>query len=352
MAMAAGLVGATLSVGVLAATGNLDRGTTVVERNVAIQPVTSIDATDDTVAAIAARTAPTIAALRIDRDGTSTPATAIVLRSDGHLITSAHAVEGADTIEVHLHGGAIRTASVVGADRTTDIAVLHVDEDGLAPAAIGTAEGVAVGDRAIAIGLADTGSWETELTTGFIRGIDRKLRRADSTVLHDMILLDTMVGHGAIGGPLLDASGAVVGITHALTGAEGDAPALASNGDVHGVASPIELATRVADQIIEHGRARHVWLGVEGTDAASDVAKRLDVAGGASVTEVAPHGPAAAAGFEEGDVIVAVDGTPVESMSDLIASLRAHEPDDEVTMTVCRGDQELAVPVVLAEKSR
>ena len=313
--------------------------------------MTSIDATDDTVAAIAARTAPTIAALHIDRDGTSATASAIVLRSDGHLITTAHAIDGADAIEVHLHGGAIRTASVVGTDRATDIAVLHVDDDGLTPAAIGTAEAVTVGDRAITIGLAEAGTWETELTTGFIRGIDRKLRLPDGTVLHDMLLIDTLLDHGAVGGPLLDASGAVVGITHAVPVGDGDEPALASDDNVRGVASPIELATRIADQIIEHGRARHVWLGVEGTDADLDVAKRLGVAGGASVSEVAPHGPAAAAGLEEDDVIVAVDGAPVESMSDLISVLRAHDPGDEVTMTVCRGDEELAVSVVLAEKS-
>lgn len=352
VAALSGLVGASLSLGVLAALGTFDPGTTIVERNVAIQPVTSIDSGADTVAAVAARTTPTIAALRIERAGVTWAASAIVLRSDGYLITTAQVVDDADSIEVHLHGGAIHTATVVGIDPATDIAVLHVDDEGLEPAAIGTAEAVAVGDGAITIGLADTGVWETDLTTGFIRGVDRRLQLPDGTVLHDLILIDVTLHDGVVGGPLLDAGGAVVGITHAFPASEDDEASTLVGGEMLGVATPIDLARRIADQIIEHGHARHVWLGVEGTDVSSAAAGDLGIAGGALVTSVVEASPAATAGLIDGDVIIEVEGESVESMSDLIGALRSRDPGDEITVVVRRGAESVSLRVELAEKDR
>ena len=137
-----------------------------------------------------------------------------------------------------------------------------------------------------------------------------------------MILVDTAVASASAGGPLLDIHGAVVGIT-------GGGPATTpetgpdSDDDVPlGIATPIDVAIHVADQIIEHGRARHVWLGVEGADLAPDRASLLGIAGGASVSRVVPASPADHAGLEAGDVVVVVDDRPIESMSDLIAALR------------------------------
>ncbi len=343
LATISGLVGATLSLGLVAALGGFTGHTTVVQRNVAIQPVTSSASNDDTIAAITARTAPSVAAIRVTRDGVTTAGSALVLRSDGYLVTNAHLVDAATTIEVRLQAGTSIGATVVGSDPLTDVAVLHVDVADLLPAALGSADTLSMGDRIVAIGAADTPGWAPDVTTAVISGLGRRLRAADATVLHDMIVIDQALGRASSGGALLDVRGAVVGVTSDIPAAEGDRP-------VRGVAMPIDLAVHVADQIIEHGHALHVWLGIEGTDVSSADALDLGIAGGASVTRVIDASPAAAAGFAAGDVVVAIDGETVDSMSHLIAALRIHQPGDEVTLSVRRGDATVPITVTLDER--
>ena len=342
LATVSGLVGATLSLGVVAALGGFTRDTTIVQRNVAIQPVTS-SAADDTIAAITARTAPSVAAIRVTRADGTTAGSALVLRSDGYLVTTAHLLHDATTIEVRLQAGSSTAATVVGTDPLTDVAVLHVDAADLLPAVLGTAETLSMGDRIVAIGAADAPGWATEITTAVISGLGRRLRAADDTVLHDMILIDQALGEAAGGGALLDARGAVVGVTSDIPATTGDNP-------VRGVAMPIDVAVQVADQIIEHGHARHVWLGIEGTDLSSEKAMALGIAGGASVSRVVDGSPAATAGLAPGDVIVAIDGRAVDSMSHLIVALRAHEPGDQVTLSVRRDTATMPMVVTLDER--
>lgn len=345
------IVGAAASLGATAALGGFDSQPRVVERSVAVQPVSGTD-DDGTVAAIVARTAPAVAAVRVERDGTASSASAIVLRSDGHLLTNAHVVDSADTVEVRLHGGTSAPASVVGTDPLTDLAVLHVDAERLEPAALGTVDAVAVGDRAVAVGMVRNSGWSTEVTTGLIRGLDRRLRAPDGTDLHGMMLFDAPLADGVDGGPLVDDSGAVVGITSEVPATTGSGVRTSSaTGDALGVATPIDVARRISDEIIDHGRPRHVWLGVEGSDLDAAAAVELGIAGGASISRVVPDGPAERAGVLKGDVIVAVGEEPVGSMSDLIAALRLHEPGDEVTVSLRRGDDAVSARVALAERS-
>ena len=350
VAAVSGLIGATLSLGVVAALGGFSRDTLVVERNVAIQPVTSVGPGSDSVTAIVARTGPAIAAVRVrgaGRDATVS-GSAIVLRSDGHLLTNAQLVEGAESIEVRLHRGAAITADVVGTDPETDVAVLKVDLDDLEPAALGSAETVEIGDRAVALGAVDAGGWSTEVATGVISSLDRRLESAAGHARHGMMIVDVRLAHGAAGGPLLDATGAVVGITSGdvSSGDEVDR----EDGQRFCAATPIDVAVHVADQIIEHGRARHVWLGIEGSDLPAAAASALDVPGGAAIGRVVADSPAADAGLQDGDVIVGFDAEAIDSMSDLIAALRAHRPDDRVTLQIRRGDELRSITVVLAEK--
>ncbi len=343
LATISGLVGATLSLGLVAALGGFTGHTTIVQRNVAIQPVTSRASDEDTIAAIAARTAPSVAAVRVTRNGDTTAGSALVLRSDGYLVTNAHLVIAATLIEVRLQAGPSIGATVVGTDPLTDVAVLHVDAADLLPAALGSADTLSMGDRIVAVGAADTPGWSPEVTTAVVSGLGRRLRAADDTVLHDMIVIDQALGGAASGGALLDARGAVVGVTSDIGAAESDRV-------VRGVAMPIDLAVHVAEQIIEHGHARHVWLGIEGTDVSSADALDLGIAGGAAVTRVIDGSPAAAAGFAAGDVIVAIDGATVDSMSHLIVALRIHDPGDEVTLSVRRGEATVPITVALDER--
>ena len=340
VAVVSALAGAVLALGIAAAAGGFDQPTRLVERQVAVQPVTGTDSDASTVAAIATRTAPAVAALRMNRDGTTTPGSAIVYRSDGHLVTSGHLVDGADAIEVRTHGGWTGPATVLGIDELTDVAVLHVDAANLEPAALGSASGLRVGDRAVALGAAGDGGWSPAVATGVVSQLGRRMQSESGRALHDLIVVDVALDDGTHGGALLDRHGAVV----AMTGAPTPAADLAA-------ATPIDTVRRVAAQIIEHGRPRHVWLGVEGADLAAPAAMRMRIPGGAQVNRVVEGGPAAATGLPAGDVITRVDDTVIGSMSDLIAALRPHIPGDVVRLSVRRGDERLALEITLTERT-
>lgn len=346
--VAAGMIGATLAVGAVAALGGFRER--VVEQRVAVTPVGMAGADEDPVATIAASTAPAVAALRIhgtdgadDSTGGATEASAVVFRSDGYLVTNAHLVDGASRVEVVLHGGHAGDATVVGSDPVTDIAVLRVDRDDLDTAAMGTAERLSVGVRVVAVGALAEGGWDSAVSTGVVSALGRRLAGPDGSVLHDMILVDAPFAPGSSGGALVDANGAVVGIT---SSADASGPT-----GRFGVATPVDVVQLVADQIIDHGRAAHVWLGIQGADLDGPDAAALGLPGGVRVDSVLEHSPALAAGLDDDDLIIGVDDVDVSSMSDLIAVLRRHRPGDEVVLRVRRGDEVLSVAVTLGERS-
>lgn len=344
--IAAGMIGATLAVGAVAALGGFRER--VVQQRVAVAPMASVAGQGDSVAALAARTAPTVAALRVHgtgEDGTGgvVEGSAVVFRSDGYLLTNASLVEDAGRIDVVLPDGPAGEGTVVGTDPVTDVAVLRVDRDQLQTAAVGTTEGLDVGERVVAVGAMADGGWDTAVSTGVVSAMGRRLQGPHGSVLHDMILVDAPFAPGAAGGALVDASGAVVGVTSAL-------PASGADGRF-GVATPVDVARLVADQIIEHGRATHVWLGIQGTDLSGADAAALDVSGAARVEEVLDQSPALAAGVRADDLIVGVDDRAISSMSDLIAALRRHVPGDEVLLVVRRGHEVHSLSVVLSERT-
>lgn len=332
------LIGATLSLGVVAALGGFDRETQVIERQTAVQPVTRRGADGTTVAAVADRTAPTVASVRVDRGGTMTAGSAVVYRSDGHLVTNAHLVADADSIVVHLHDERSLPATLVGVDPVTDVAVLRVKADDLEPAPLGAAP-VTVGDSAIAIGCTGEGPWSPAVTTGVVSALDHRLRTADGRTLHGMILVDAPLAAATAGGPLLDAHGAVVGITNQPP----------DDMEV-GTATPVVLVRHVADQLISSGRARHVWLGVEGEDLDAEEAVEMGIPGGAVVSRVVAGSPAAGVDIRRGDVVVAAEGRTIASMSALISLLRTLEPGDDIRLGLRRGSDRIQVTVVLGER--
>lgn len=337
------LIGATLTVGLIAAFGGFDERTRIVERQVAIQPVTSADA-DDSVAALTARTAPSVAGVYVTRGDVRIVGSAVAVRSDGYLLTTASLVADADEIEIRLEDDGVAPARVVGHDDATGVAVLHVDGATLTPAAVGTADRLDVGDELVAVTHLDGGRWSAGVERVVVSALDRRLRADDGAVHHGMILFDAPLAVGAAGGPIVDRSGAVVAIAGAV-------PAAGDDDEAYGVATPIDIAIHACDQLIEFGRVRHVWLGVEGLDLAADAASALGIEGGAAIQDVLDGSPAASAGLAEGDVIVGVDGEPVASMSELIARLRTSEPGDEVVLEVRRGEESMETRAVLTEKT-
>ena len=267
---AAALIGATLSMGVVAALGGFETRTRVVERQVAVQPVTNTG--DDGLRTITERTSPSIAGVYADHGDDRRAGTAVVFRSDGYLVTTATLVAGASSVEVRLQGRPMVSAEVVGTDPVTDIAVLHVETDDLEPAPVGSADGVRVGHGAIVVGHSMGGDSGASVDRTAVSAIDRRLRSEGGTVLYGMILLDDVPHVDAHGGALLDDSGALIGIARAVPATDEEADGW------YGVATPIDLAVRAADEIIEHGHVRHVWLGIEGTDLAAETASAMSLA--------------------------------------------------------------------------
>lgn len=343
----AGLAGAVLAAGLLAISGQLDDR--IVERpvveKVAVSPIVSTPMLrgDTGVAAVVRRLQPSIVRLDLtDPDGPST-GSGVVFRDDGMVITSAHLVDDASRIRVRLHDGRRVTGTVVGLDPVTDIAVVDVDADDLPVAVLGSSRGLEIGAPAMAVGCPHTNSG-TSVTTGIISALGRTLGSGPWT-LHGLLQTDAPIDASSSGGALVDTTGAVVGIVAAFPDGAGVGEA-----DRYGFATPIDLAHRVALQLIADGKATHGWLGIEGTDLDAGTADTLGVPSGALVRAVDEGGPADRAGIGGNDVITEVDGTPVESMPGLAVEMREHQPGDEVEVGYVRDGERREANVTVGER--
>lgn len=294
------------------------------------------------VVTVADRVRPAIAQLKVER-GRSGSGSAVFFRSDGHLLTNAHVVEGATSVVVVLSSGRELAARVVGSDPESDTAVVKVDGGPFPVAEMGSTTDLKVGQEAIAIGspLGLTGG--PSVTVGVISALHRSVRTRAGQTLMDMVQTDAPIAPGSSGGALLDAGGRVIGITTALamtdTGAEG-----------FGFATPIDAARSAAEQLITTGRVVSVWLGVEGSDLDGASALAMNVDGGAIVERVKADSPAERAGLTARDVIVGVNGKPVTSMGMLVVSVRGHRPGDVCTLDVVRDNQHQGMKATVAER--
>ncbi|MGH9275575.1 MAG: S1C family serine protease [Acidimicrobiales bacterium] len=345
VAIVAGLAGAALSTGVIALTGSLSPRTVeraVIEK-VAVTPVVSSPMVrgERGVVAVAERLSPAIVRLDVDGPDGAATGSGVLYRDDGLLLTSAHVVEGTTAIDVVLTDGRHFDGRLVGSDLLTDIALVEIDGDHLPVAVLGTAEGLEVGAPTIAIGSPLGFDGGPSVTTGVISAVQRRIETPDGEALHGMIQTDAPIAPGSSGGALVDASGAVIGITTAVA---------SDAGGRFGFATPIDLARRVADHLLATGRMIHGWLGVEGTDLTTDEAQAMGLAGGAMVRDVAPGSPAAAAGITSDDVITELDGREVRSISGLVVELRRHDPGDDVVVGYWRGGQHGETTVTLGER--
>ena len=346
VALASTLAGFVLAIGVLGATGALtpEPGLreTVVRETRAILPAAT-RASEASVVRIAAETSPAVVRIEVrgDLDGSGS---GVVFRSDGHVLTNAHVVDEADRIMVVMADGSTHEAERVGVDDVTDIAVVKITRAEPFPTALlGSAAELDVGQPTVAIGSPLGLLGGSSVTTGVVSALGREVDGPDGAALLDMIQTDAAIAPGSSGGALLDMRGTVIGITTAIAVSEVGAEGL-------GFAVPIDVAVRIGSQIISGGRAVHVWLGIEGRDL--DVADAADAGlrGGAVVTEVSGDSPADDVGLLADDVIVALDGEAVPSMSALVVRLRERAPGDVVGLTVLRGGAEVRIEATLQER--
>lgn len=319
--------GALLTTGAIAASGALSPR--VIERavveKVAVVPVVSSPMLQGErgVGAVVERLAPAVVRLEVQRAGVTTPGSGVLFRDDGLVLTSTQVVAGATAITAVLSDGRALAAKLLGTDPATDVAVVDLDGAGFPVAVLGRAEGLATGTPTIAIGSPPAGSDHPVVVTGVVSGVARRAESAAGHALHGLLETDAPTAPGAAGGALVDATGAVIGITTDVAGG----PALR-----FGFATPIELARKVAEEILLTGHMDRAWLGIEGEDLPASEARRMGVAGGAVVRSVAPGSPAAAAGVVADDVITELDGQPVTSVSALVVELLDYHAGDRIAL--------------------
>jgi S1-C subfamily serine protease len=294
--------------------------------------------------AIAERVRPAIAQIKVKRPGAGVSGSGVFFQADGHVLTNAHVIEGATSIDVVLASGRELSGRLIGSDPDTDAAVLKVDGGPFPVADLGSAADLKVGQTAIAIGSPLALSGGPSVTVGVVSALHRSVQaRGSNTSLFDMIQTDAPISPGSSGGALLDGSGRVIGVTTAIAVSDVGPEGL-------GFATPIDVARSVADELMASGRATHAWIGIEGNDLDGATAHDLNLDGGAIVLSVKDAGPAQAAGLNPRDVIVGLDGKPIASMGALVVALRLHRPGEQVKVDFVRDRQRSFRMLTLAER--
>ncbi|MFJ4469008.1 trypsin-like peptidase domain-containing protein [Streptomyces sp. NPDC089424] len=311
----------------------------------------------DSVAGIAARALPSVVTLHVSGSGEAGTGTGFVLDGRGHILTNNHVVEPAGEdgeITVTFHDGTTAKAEVVGQDGGYDLAVVRVrGVTGMRPLPLGNSDNVQVGDPVVAIGapfdLAGT------VTSGIISAKERPItaggEEGDASDISyvDALQTDAPINPGNSGGPLLDARAHVIGINSAIRSA-GDGADVegGQSGSIGlGFAIPINQGKRVAEELINTGRATHPVIGLTLDMGYTGDGARVGTEGSDGAAPVTPGGPGDEAGIEPGDVITEVDGQRIHSGEELIVKTRAHRPGDRLELTLRRDGEERTISLVL-----
>jgi S1-C subfamily serine protease len=304
-----------------------------------------LDAYSRVVTSVAERLSPSVANLRLSRRSRGRVAdsggSGVVITNDGFVLTSAHVVAGTPGRgQASFADGRELDFELVGADPLSDLAVVRTEE-GVAPAELGDAERLRVGQLVVAIG--NPHGFAGSVTAGVVSALGRALPTrsgAAARVVENVIQTDAALNPGNSGGALADAGGRVVGINTAVAGIG------------LGLAVPVNAATRqIVAALMTEGRFRRAYLGVAlgARPLPPRLARRLGRAGCVEVVEVVEGGPAAAAGLRAGDLVVALAGRAVEDVPTLQRLLVAEHIEAPVEVTVAREDRLLEVTVVPAE---
>jgi S1-C subfamily serine protease len=294
------------------------------------------------------------------QQGTAT-GSGFVVDSDGTIVTNAHVVEGADSVQVRFdENGEFVKADVKGVDTSTDIAVLKIDPSkvsgGLTPIPLGDSSKAQVGDPVIAIG--NPFGYSRTVTTGIVSGLQREIQAPNGFTIPDVIQTDASINPGNSGGPLLDANGRVIGINSQIATGGGQ-------GSVGiGFSVPVNTAKKLLPDLKAGETIQHAYLGVQMQDVTKQLAQDLNLASdqGALVVEVTKGSPAEKAGIRGGrtetgtgvpaggDLIVAVDGKSVRDSSEVATAISQKRPGDKAEITYYRGDSKKTVTVELAKR--
>ncbi|WP_206309537.1 trypsin-like peptidase domain-containing protein [Streptomyces sp. A0642] len=311
----------------------------------------------DSVAGIAASALPSVVTLHVSGTSESGTGTGFVLDDRGHILTNNHVVAPAGSsgeITVTFSGGETASAEVIGKDSGYDLAVVKVSGvSGLKPLPLGNSDNVRVGDPVVAIGapfdLSNT------VTSGIISAKDRPItaggEKGDGSDVSyvDALQTDAPINPGNSGGPLVDTDAHVIGINSAIRAADtGSTTEGGQAGSIGlGFAIPINQGKRVAEELINTGKATHPVIGVSLDMKYTGDGAKVGPKGADGKSSVTAGGPGARAGIRPGDIITEVDGRRVHSGEELIVKIRSHRPGDRLELTLTRGGKDLSMTLTL-----
>ena len=264
----------------------------------------------------------------------------VIISPSGYILTNNHVVEGADEIEVILNDTRKAKAKVIGTDPDTDLAILKIELDKLPVIVLGNSDTLAVGDAVLAIGN-PFGVGQT-VTGGIVSALGRN--QLGINTFENFIQTDAAINPGNSGGALVDVSGALMGINTAIYSRSGGSMGI-------GFAIPVSTAKQVLEGIVKDGQVTRGWIGVEPQEINAELLETFGIkpevlqTGGVIITGVLQNGPAAQAGLQPGDVITAVNGKGVASVSQLLTAVAGLKPGTPAPLTVLRksGSAEMAV---------
>ncbi len=265
----------------------------------------------------------------------------VIMSDSGYILTNHHVIEAADEIQVSLRDGRTASASVIGKDPETDLAVLKVDLENLPAITVGQSESLRIGDVVLAIGN-PFGVGQT-VTMGIVSATGRS--KLGINTFENFIQTDAAINPGNSGGALIDANGNLVGINTAIFSRSGGSQGI-------GFAIPVSLARNVLQDIIEHGRALRGWLGIEARAITPELARSLGLSDtrGVLVVGVLRDGPAHQAGLQPGDVILTIDDKTIAEAGDALLAISARKPGSRIRLRVARDETELELEAMSAER--
>lgn len=294
----------------------------------------------------------TVNSIFMNQQGTATAeGSGIIISENGYILTNNHVINSnstssyyeigqANKVTVHLYNDTTEyTATVVGTDEETDLAVIKIDKEGLTAAEIGDSDSVQVGEFSMAIG--NPLGMQSSVTSGIISALNRDVTDSDGKTFK-LIQTDAAINSGNSGGALVNSQGQVIGVNTlkvSATGVEG-----------MGFAIPINSAKPIYEQLIQYNKVKRPYIGIAGRDLDETTAKRNNLVVGIYVASIDEYSAAEKAGIKAGDVIIKADGQSIKTMTELNNIKNTHSIGDTMTVTVNRNGQEKELTLTLQEK--
>jgi serine protease Do len=272
----------------------------------------------------------------------------VFISQTGYILTNNHVIDGVKDVTVILSDGSQEKATIVGADRYSDIAVLKTDGKVPAVASLGNSDVLNPGETVIAIG-SPLGDFKNTVTVGVVSATGRSIDTGQGYTVDGLIQTDAAINQGNSGGPLVNLAGEVIAINTLIVRNSGSGTVA----EGLGFAIPVNTAQAVAEQIIQNGYISRPYMGVNFQPVTPDIASayHLPVQWGAYVTDVSSNSPASKVGLRQGDIITSIGGITLDGTHSFINSLFSFKPGDQIKVVLMRNGNSQEVQMTLGESS-